>query len=156
MALHWIISQRKYAEEDKDEMDLVTLAAGTKVTRITLEDLKAKFDKEWEDYSDEEEDVEMDMDEEEQGHVDVDEDMADEMNIDPSEPFCDGIDLTRVEWDSDRMKALLAVDMTILEKQGERPKSDRLRWIDPDDGYETLFTKQDQLAEDLKEKLCLL
>lgn len=149
MAIHWFISQRKSADEEKNERNLVERVRGSKITSITMEDLEAKFDGEWEGYSADDEDIEMEMDEEEHDDMEVD------TNGDNSERFYEDVDLTRVDWDADWMKALIDVDMTIFEKIGERPQSDRIRWIDPVDGFERLFTKEDQLAEDLKKTLRL-
>ena len=42
------------------------------------------------------------------------------------EPIPENIDLTRVDWDTEWLEALLDVDMAIEWKEGVRPESDRV------------------------------
>jgi hypothetical protein len=66
-----------------------------------------------------------------------------------------GIDLTQVDWDAEIIQALLSVDTEIDMGKEYRPDSGRKGWIGVEEGYNVLFSPEDQLVDGVREKMGL-
>jgi hypothetical protein len=86
---------------------------------------------------------------------DEDDEDDDEMEVDDGCHVYAGIDLTQVDWDAEIIQALLSVDTEIDMGKEYRPDSGRKGWIGVEEGYNVLFSPEDQLVDGVREKMGL-
>jgi hypothetical protein len=84
--------------------------------------------------------------------ADSDSDPDNEMEVEEEFPVPAGVRLTHVDWDSELLQALLNINTSIPIniKAGDRPKSDRIGWIDQKVAVKFLRDEADEMAKAIR------